>query len=136
MNTVKIHGYSDDNIAVTADSPIGSDEYGHEVGFVVFDNGTVIKAEYSPEGYDSKWQVDVVERGDIANKITVQRATNDEDDYTDMMTVEGPFESYCFRPSHPMQREDWLDILELDGPPDYDEMTTDQLRQIVEWAKL
>lgn len=92
--TIKIFGYSDDNIEVKGQVK-GCDEYGAEKGVVVCEpSGDLFHIEY---GINGIWRV-THERVSGLLDVTVEEAPEDEDSdvYTDTYTVTGVIERVRF----------------------------------------
>ena len=75
--TVRVYGASDDFIEVEGDL---REEFGafDTAKVLTFSDGTQLRVEYSPEGYEGRWQ--------IVAKFTP--AADDEDNYSDVVEFE------------------------------------------------
>ena len=82
-----IYGHSDDCIEIEADGPIGSQEfYGYDgARFLFFSDGTVVRCEYTES---DQWSIQRVKPGTMQATVTHEAATDDEDLYTDKLTID------------------------------------------------
>jgi hypothetical protein len=84
MRKVTISGASDDLIEIEGDINDEVSAYDYPK-FITFDDGTVVKAEYSPEGYNGMWKVEVVREGTSLSEHIP--ATGADADYTDKVIL-------------------------------------------------
>lgn len=118
MNTVTIYGSSDDLIEVEGDI---SEEFGHDNGFLFFDDGTIVQVEYNNGGV---WRINIIEG---PAKIKSHQQPCGPEEYSEKMTLEGEFKTVdCFR-NNPPDRDDFSERLDDFTPSDF---SCDQLRRI------
>ena len=127
---VKVYGSSDDLIEVEGDI---REEFGayDQAKLLIFNDGTQVKVQYSPEGYDGKWRVEpkVKPEGVMMAHIP---AKNDDDDYSDVLEIEGPFTSVeCWKAYPPHQKE----LVEAFEQIEMRDLNADQLMRMYKIAK-
>jgi len=84
---VEIYGYSDDNLVVKGGSL--TDEWGayDRPKWLTFGDGTQLKCEYSPDGYDGKWKIERVKEGTAS--YSRKPSPDAGSDYSDYVTLDG-----------------------------------------------
>jgi hypothetical protein len=133
-NQIQVYGASDDLIEIRDDAN-GEDEHGaYKTKFVRFSDGTVIKAEYAPEGYGANWKLERVKEGTAGYAHTaVNVADENAEPNSDVVTLTdiGLCVTGVADTIDPTQDE-LVEALEDFCPDDY---TLDQLTRILAITK-
>lgn len=91
FESVRVFGHSDDLVEVEGGS-LSEEFYAYDGGrHLIFSEGTIIHAAYDPPGYEGKWKLDVVQRGEAQVNHT-PAPEDDEDNYSDVVTLQGPLQ--------------------------------------------
>lgn len=123
MNAVTIYGSSDDLIECESDTSLLQEEFNQDSGFLFFDDGTIVKVEYTKGGI---WRVIKLE-GPSAIALFTPNSERGPEDYSDILVLKGAFTTVdCFT-SNPPDSDDFSERLNDFTPSDY---SCDQLKRI------